>query len=169
MQLPTRRSEKLRSTKTVYDFHVTAEAMRAMQREIERLKKNDRPKAIAETQRTAEMGDFSENVAYQLAKARLRRINDRILTLEDRLKYAILIEDGPSRDGLVRIGSTVVLEAHGKKQTLQILGVQESNPTQGKISHLSPIGAALLGRKAGEKAVVNVGGKKIVYGIVEVN
>ncbi len=150
MQIPKRRGEAVRQLKEVHDRYLTREAMVRMQREHDRLRSVERPKAIEETQRTAEMGDFSENVAYQIAKANLRRINNRMTSITERLKQAILIESGVSKDGYARIGSVVVLKQGKETRTYEIVGAQETNPSKGRISHLSPLGKRLLGCTVGE-------------------
>ena len=100
------------------------------------------------------MGDLSENFGYQEAKARLRRINDRILALAERVASAIPIPSNAS-DGLVRIGSTVTLLSNGQEQVYEILGSQETNPLRGRISYLSPLGQGLMGRTTSDEVRVN--------------
>jgi len=153
MRLPTRQSEVLQSTKKVSDDFLSSAAIQRYKDELQNLLKNQRPPAIKEVQRTAEMGDFSENAAYQMAKGRLRQINYRITTLEEKLKSAIVIK--ASTSGRVSIGSIVTLEAGGKETVYEILGSQESDPLHGKISYLSPLGALLLNKIAGEKFLLN--------------
>ena len=164
MQLPKRPKEEMKRMNQTYDHHLTQDKIERLRRDLERLLKTERPEAIAETQRLAEMGDFSENVGYQVAKAHLRRINNRITSIEERLKSAIPIELG-SRDGRVHIGSTVVLESDGESRTYQILGSQETDPTRGRISHLSPLGSGLLGCVEGNEVELDSGK---VFKVVEV-
>lgn len=166
MRVPTRRGEKLNPREPV-DLHLTPQAVERMKRELERLIKVDRPTIIEDVQRTAQMGDFSENFGYQHAKAQLRRTNDRILTLEARIAHAIVI-DKTKNDGVVRIGSTVTVLTSQKAQTFEILGSLESNPFKGKISYRSPLGSALMGGRVGDKVDVEAGGKEIVYEIAAV-
>lgn len=138
-----------------------------LKKKLEGLKKS-RPQAAAEVARLAELGDFSENVEYQLAKGRLRSINNRILTLETQLNQAEIIEK-PRTSDIVGIGSTVVIERGEKEKTYQILGSSETDPTKGIISHTSPIGAALVGKKIGDKVkILLANGKEIEYKIIEI-
>ncbi len=134
------------------DRYLSTAAISRMQKKLERLKKTDRPAGIKEQQRTAEMGDFSENVAYQEAKWKLRRINSQIDSLEDKLAHAIPIESGASDQ--VRIGSTVILQSRDKELKYQIVGAQEANPAQGRISHKSPVGTSLLGKQISDHIVI---------------
>lgn len=169
MRLPQRKSEQLHQSKQVpEDRYLTASAIKRMKMEVEKLIKHERPAAAAEVRRLAELGDFSENAAYQMAKGQLRRINARITTLEERLKSAIPIVEGSGASGKVRIGSTVVLRSQNREFTFQILGSQETNPSRGFISYLSPLGSLLLRHAAGEMVVLKAGGKEVEYKIVEI-
>lgn len=155
MRIPTRRGEKERAALAEpEDHHLTPQAVSRLKRELEDLLQYKRPEAINEVRRLAEMGDFSENAGYQIAKATLRRINSRIDVLQQRLKTAVVIPIGPSADGRVRIGSTVELKKNDRTVSYQILGSLETNPSAGRISHRSPLGQALLGGTAGESVQV---------------
>lgn len=147
---------------------MTAEKVRRLKADLEDLERVQRPKAVEDLTKAREMGDLSENAAYTEAKARLGRIDGRVLSIKDRLKNAIIIETGADPSGKIRIGSTVVLMINGNRRTYQILGSQETNPAAGRISHLSPLGKALIDRRAGETVTVAANGRDIVYTIVEV-
>lgn len=115
--------------------------------------------AIAERIATARaFGDLSENQEYTDARAEQKNVENRIIEIEDILKNAKLIE-APQKSGNVTIGSTVVINMAGKEFTYTIVGPVEANPLEGKVSHESPIGKQLLGRKAGEEFDFN--GKKV--------
>ena len=155
MRIPKRRGEEERAALAEpMDRYLTSEKIARLKRELENLVSRERGEAAAEVRRLAEMGDFSENAGYQIAKATLRRINSRIDSLKERIKVAIPIESGPDDQGRVRIGSTVVLTTGDKQLTFEILGSQETSPSAGRISHLSPLGAALLGRKIADEVTV---------------
>ncbi|MBI4599258.1 GreA/GreB family elongation factor [Candidatus Uhrbacteria bacterium] len=169
MRLPTRKSEILRQVKEGdEDRYLTPASIECIKREIDDLVGRQRPEAAAEVRRTGEMGDFSENAAYQMAKGRLRQINGRVAKLEERIRYAIPIDTSSGGSGRVRIGSTVVLECGGKQVTYEILGSQETNPLKGRISYLSPLGVALMGHAAGDILTLEVGGNHVPYVIVDV-
>lgn len=167
MRLPTRRSEKDRQLRAETDHYLTPEAITRFTAELADLTKRQRPEAADEVFRTGQMGDLSENAAYQFAKMNLRRINARILSLGDRLKHAVPIARG-SQDGKIRVGSTVTLETHGQELTYEILGSNESNPARGRISHNSPLGKLLLGHRAGDSVTLSLPQAETVYRIVEV-
>ena len=127
--------------------------------------KNQQPESAAEVARLAEFGDFSENAEYQLAKGRLRGLNNRILLLENELNRAVIIR--PQKSNTVAIGQIVTIASgNNKEQTYQILGSTETNPHQGFISHASPLGSALLGRKVGEMVKVKFANQEVEYKIV---
>ncbi len=167
MRVPIRRSEVLAQSKKQSDAFLTPQAIKRMQDEIVRLEKNDRPEAAEELRRCAAMGDLSDNAAYSYAKMQLRRINSRILSLQEKIKYAVPITIG-SDDGRVRIGSTVTVETGGLQTTFEILGSQETNPLRGRISYLSPFGAALVGHKVGDCVTVISQKGDVKYTIVAV-
>lgn len=166
MRIPKRKPGKYAEEPA--DAHLTAAAIRQLKDELERLEKHVRPKAVEELRRTREMGDLSENFAYTAAKAKVGGLDHRIFSIKERLKQAILITPGAGPGGTVRIGATVEVEVGGKRKTYQITGSQETDPAGGRISHLSPLGAALMNRKAGDVAAVNLNGRTVEYKIIEV-
>jgi transcription elongation factor GreA len=117
--------------------------------------------------RLAELGDFSENVEYQLAKGRLRWINDRILKLEREINDAEIIAPNKKTD-TAQVGHTVTVECAGTTKTFQILGSSETRPEEGIISHTSPIGLALMGKRVGDVVKVKIGERQIEYKIKEI-
>lgn len=167
MRVPTRRGETLAQSKKQSDAFLTPAAMRRMRDELMRLEKDERPAAAEEVRRTAAMGDLSENAAYSYAKGQLRRINGRILSIQQRLANAIEIPDG-SADGRVSIGSTVTVEVGGREMKFEVLGSQETNPLRGRISYLSPLGKALMGHAAGDVVMVAAANGEVTYRIVTV-
>jgi len=169
MRVPTRRSEILAQTKKTSDAFLTPAAIQRMRDEIERLEKLERPVAAEELRRCAAMGDLSENAAYSYAKGQLRRINGRIDSLKLRVANAIPIEAGDGEDGIVRIGSRVVARSNGKETSFEIVGAQETNPLRGRISYLSPIGAAFIGKKTGETVHVATQAGGVEYQIIRVD
>src|SRR4030042_2133752 len=159
MQIPKRKSEK--NTQNDYDPHITSQRADEMRKELERLIKIARPRASNEVAEHAKLGDFSENAAYQMAKGKLRSINNRILILQDKLNNAIIIECVPSN--CLQLGSQVTVEVNGQRKIYTILGSQETNPQQGIISHLSPIGKALLGHKINDEVEIEINGQNLKY------
>lgn len=165
MQLPYRKPGKF--SQTPLDPFITEAKFNELNDKLARLKKS-RPHAAHEVARLAELGDFSENVEYQLAKRKLRGINDRILILENQLKHAevITVNTHTSR---VQLGNTVTLDAKGKQKIYQILGSTESSPEKGIISYQSPIGSLLMGKKIGETITVGSGTRQTTYTITRIS
>ena len=150
MQIPKRKSEEERRLSAKHEtLYLTATGIQNLKDELKSLEKA-LPHAISETQRTGQFGDFSENAAYQIAKGKLRYINNEILVINDKLKRAKLIEEGNS-SGIIKIGSTVIFKLGGKEKKYQIVGPAESDPEHGRISHISPLGSALIGHRAGDR------------------
>lgn len=163
MRVPTRRGEnKIKDD----DAYLTPAGIVELKKSLERLKLAQ-PRAIAEVVRTQAMGDLSENAAYTDAKGKLRGINNRIMELEHQLNRVVPITAGSS-DGTVRIGCTVTVLVVGKEKKFTILGSSETDPSSGRISYKSPVGAALMGHAKGEHVWVEANGKKVEYKIVDV-
>jgi transcription elongation factor GreA len=165
MQAPIRKYDKYPIVKI--DPHITTEKFRELETKLEKLKKVSRPREAEEVKRLALMGDFSENAGYQLAKGRLRGINQRILDIEDLLRRAEIIET-PGKDK-IGLGNSVTILSEGKTKTYQILGSVETNPLSGVISHNSPLGAALIGKRAGDLITVQLANKNKEYKILKID
>ncbi len=163
MQIPYRKPGKYSQMKP--DHFVTKAKLSELQKKLERLKKIQ-PEAAAEVARLAELGDFSENAEYQLAKGKLRGINNGILRLEHDIHQAVLIT--PQSNSAVAIGHTVTVEINGQTKTYHILGSTETDPTNGVISYLSPLGAILLGRCVGDCITHTVAGREKKYTILSI-
>ena len=135
---------------------LTAEGKKELEKELAELIKN-RP-AIAERIATARsFGDLSENEEYSSARNEQKVAEGRILEIQEILKNAKLIRGGKRTK--VDLGAHVVLSMSGRKVEYTIVGPTEANPLEAKISNESPIGKALLGRKADESFEFN--GKKV--------
>lgn len=166
MQVPKRRSEQ-NIKRDSGPFLLTAQALARLKMQLADLEKQ-LPFLISEVERTKGFGDFSENAAYQDAKATLRRTHSRIESIKDRIKRAEIIEQGPNTSGKVQIGSTVVLETNGKRHTFEILGPHEANPSTGRISDRSPLGQALLNHAVGDEVVLELRAGSVRYKIIEI-
>ena len=134
---------------------------------LKKLKDVSRPKLVQEVSRLAELGDFSENVEYQLAKGKLRWINAKILFLENQLKQAEIIKI-PTQFIIIQIGHKIIVEVNGDKKLYQILGSSEADPAKGIISYNSPIGCALIGCKIGDVIKIKPVNREMEYKIIEI-
>ena len=163
MRVPIRKSEK-QNIQPV-DLHITPEKFDELTASLARMKKS-RPKLAEEVKCLAEMGDFSENAAYQIAKGRLRGLNRRLDEIMYILNHAIIIKHSGS--DCVELGHTVTLEVNGRQTTYQILGSSETDPSRGVISHNSPLGAALLGKRVRERVTVALNSRTVTYTIKDI-
>lgn len=165
MRVPYRKPGKYSQIKS--DPLLTEGKFTELKNKLGKLKNFSQPRAIEDVKRLAELGDFSENVEYQIAKGRLRGINDSILKTENQLKHAVIITAQKQIDA-VQIGHKVTIESDKKAKTYQILGSSETNPQKGIISHHSPIGTALIGCKVGEIIKIKIDNKEVVYKIIKI-
>lgn len=164
MQTPKRKPGKYAGLKP--DPNITEEKYKSLKAKLDRLKKAQ-PHAISEVKRLALMGDFSENVAYQMAKGRLRGINQGILDIEDHLKRSEIIKKPKNKD-VVQLGHEVTVEFQGNEKTYLILGSSEVNPGKNVISNNSPLGAALFGKKLGDIVSVKTPKGEMKYEIIKI-
>ncbi len=165
MRVPIRKPGQYTHSKP--DRHITPSKLQEYKDELNKLERVIRPPAIAEVKRLADLGDFSENAEYQIAKGRLRGLNARILELEDAIKSVVVIKPGSST-GRIKIGSRVTVQMDGDQKTFQLLGSAESDPEKGIISHTSPIGAALMGKKEGNTFAIKIADKEVECTILKI-
>lgn len=126
---------------------LTKDGKAELEKELEELI-GQRP-AIAERIATARaFGDLSENEEYSSARAEQKQVENRILEIEEILKSAKIIRNA-SHDK-VSMGATVTVSISGKKNTYSVVGAVEADPLNGRISDVSPIGKALMGKKVGD-------------------
>ena len=132
--------------------YLTAEGLEKLKKELETLETVTRRELAEKLNYAISFGDLKENAAYHQAKEQQAFVEGRINYLENLLHSAQIIS-GKRQDGTVGIGSkvTIIEVGEDEEETYLIVGAAEANPSEGKISNQSPIGAALLGRKAGEK------------------
>lgn len=134
--------------------YLTKEGMNEMQERLHTLK-TARRREIADAIHTAkEQGDLSENAEYSSAKEEQSRIEQEIAELEMTIKNAHVVAK-PKTD-IIGIGNIVLLSCNGKESEYHIVGSNEANPMEGKISNESPMGQALIGVKAGETVHIPV-------------
>lgn len=148
MQIPRRKSElfKKRDDGPVY---LTESGLEHLREKLAHLKRK-LPEFIDDAQQAAALGDRSDSSEYREAKSLLRRTHRQILSIEDQIKRAVIIQSGPNSSGTIQLGSKVVLELGGERKTFEIVGPQETDPARGRISLKSPLGETLLGRKSGD-------------------
>ncbi len=169
MRLPKRRHELLRTyEEESAPVYLTAEGIRRLESELKRLETKDVKQAIEDVARTGAFGDRSENAEYQEAKHRLSRTHSRIFSIKERLKRVIVIRKPGKGASRIRLGSTVTLQLHDAQKVYQIVGPAESSPAQGRISHVSPLGAALLGKSINESVEIETAQGITRYTILQI-
>ncbi len=166
MRIPKRKGEEQNNHS--HDPFITKQKYNEIQEKINFLK-NKHPQLAEEVKRLAELGDFSENAEYQLAKGKLRGLNQKILELENNLNHSQII-NSPENNLSVQLGHTVTVLTNNKTKKYQLLGSNETNPSLGIISQNSPIGKALLGKKVGETFFIELrNGQKTIYQIIAID
>ena len=115
-------------------------------------------------------GDLSENAEYDEAKNEQSRIEAKIVEMENTLRNCIVIEDGDVNTDTVGVGNSVKVlnQTRKEEQTFTIVGANETNPREMKISSESPIGAGLLGKKVGQVVPVETPGGVIKLKVLEI-
>jgi transcription elongation factor GreA len=149
---------------------VTPEGYEAIRRELENLKRVARPENIRAIEEARAHGDLSENAEYAAAKDRQGFIEGRIGELEYKMaNLQVIHPDKLSKDRAL-FGSRVLLEnmETGQDVEYQLVGPDESDVEKGRISIVSPLGQALLGKKPGDELVVEVPGGKRAYELIEI-
>lgn len=149
---------------------ITKEGYAALKTELQLLKHVERPKNIAAIEEARGHGDLSENAEFDAAKDRQGFLEGRISELEFKLASAEVIDpDLLTKDRIV-FGSRVVLENvdTGEAVQYQLVGPDESDVEEGKISVTSPLGQAMVGKAPMEEVVFQVPGGQRMYEIVEI-
>lgn len=149
---------------------VTREGLEKLQAELSELTLQRRKEIAKKIKEAREQGDLSENAEYDVARDEQRAIEARIAELEAIVKNAEVIDTESIGEDIVNVGHTVRVknETTKREQTFQIVGSSEANALQGKISNESPIGRALLGKKKGQKVVVEAPVGELRFKILEI-
>lgn len=133
---------------------VTREGLERLREELDYLKNVRRPELAAIVAEARSHGDLRENSAYDVARHDQMMNERRIADLDTLFRNAVIVEDTPAANGAVGLGTTVTIDFDGEEERYTIVGAIEAKPTEGKISNVSPIGAALMGKRVGETAKV---------------
>lgn len=149
---------------------MTAEGHAALDAELKHLKTVERPAVIAAIAEARAHGDLSENAEYHAAKEKQSFIEGRVAELEDKLARAEVIDVSKLKGDKIVFGATVTLidVDTEKEATYRIVGEDEADIAEGKVSVSSPIARALIGKSVGDEAEVAAPGGARVYEIAEV-
>jgi transcription elongation factor GreA len=136
---------------------MTSEGYNRLQEELKRLKSVDRPAIIRAIAEARDHGDLSENAEYHAARERQGFIEGRVMELEDKIARAEVIDVSRLSGSIVKFGATVTLadEETDEEQIFQIVGEDEADVSQGRLSVTSPLARALIGKQIGESVEVS--------------
>ena len=149
---------------------ITRSGYENLQNELRQLKTVDRPNVIRAIEEARAHGDLSENAEYAAAKERQAFIEARVNELSFKLNNADIIDPEKLPKDRVVFASRVMLENvdTGEGVEYQLVGPEESDINQGRISIASPLGRAIIGRRPGDEIVLQAPGGKRVYELVEI-
>lgn len=148
-------------------YLLTKDGLEKLHKELDVLVNERRKEVIERIQEAVAHGDLSENADYAQAKEEQAFIEGRIQELEEMIKNAEIIQANNNRN-FVSIGSTVKLKANGQDRTYTIVGSNEANPAEGRISNESLVGQKLIGAKPGDRVEIRTPAGKALYEIIEI-
>jgi len=150
--------------------YLTEEGKIELEKELDKLLNVDRPALATKLKEAVDQGDLKENADYHDAKEQQAFVEGRIQRLENILRSAEIISSDGNSD-VVQIGSEVTIREDGMDddETYMIVGAAEANPSEGKISYESSVGAALIGHKKGDKVRVQTPSGEIIFKIRKIN
>lgn len=147
--------------------YLSQEGLDRLASELENLRTNVRPEVILRVKTARELGDLKENGDYEYARKEQSFVEGRIQAIEALIRTGVVVADAPTTEG-ARLGSTVVIETDGDKQTYVLVGSAEADASAGRISNVSPVGRALLGARAGDEVTVQLPNATVSYQVREV-
>lgn len=153
------------SMKTAY---VSEEGLEKLKSELNYLKTTKRKDIAGRIATAKELGDLSENAEYSDAKEEQGLVESRILELEETLRHVELVKK-PKKSTTVVIGTTVEVKSNDNTFSFEIVGSNEADPGNGKISNESPLGSALLDKKVGDTAEVKAPSGVTQYTITKIS
>ena len=150
---------------------MTAEGYGRLEEELKRLKTVERPDVIKSISAAREHGDLAENAEYHAARERQRFIEGRVRELQDKLGRAEVIDVSKLSGKEIKFGATVTLadEETDEKKTYQLVGADEADVNNGRLSITSPVARALIGRGIGDSVHVNTPNGGRSYEIMKIN
>jgi len=149
---------------------MTVDGFRLLKEQLRLLKEVERPKNVRDIEEARSHGDLSENAEYHAAKERQGQLDAQIKMCEDRVGRAEVIDPTKLSGDRVVFGATVHLEDVDNDATVvyQIVGEEEADPRQGRISFSSPVARALIGKRIGDTAIVVTPGGRREYEVTDV-
>ena len=132
--------------------YLSQEKFDELTEELEHMKTTRRREIAEQLEYARSLGDLSENAEYEEARNLQAATEDRIRVIEEQLAHARIIDQGKGKGNAVNLGSFATIQRVGEKEehTYEVVGSAEANMQERKISHLSPLGSALMGKKKGD-------------------
>ena len=147
----------------------TQEGFAKLKEEYERRTKVDRERIVAAIAEARSFGDLSENAEYDAARNDQAKNEARIHELEFLIQHAVVVDDSAVDSSVVGLGSLVKVEKNGEELEYKIVGSNEANPFENKISDMSPVGRALIGSKAGDVVKVEAPARVLEMKVLHVS
>ncbi len=150
--------------------YLTVEGAEKIKAELAELKGPRRTELAQRLRSAIQMGDLSENADYHKAKEDQGFLEGRIKELEYVLHNAVIVDISEVSRDSVQVGTRITIQEEGEEpETYLMVGANEADPRNGRISNESPIGQALFGKKIGETAIANTPGGQIHFKILKID
>ncbi len=148
---------------------LTKEGLEKLKKELETLVNVKRPEVVERLASSRKTGDMTEESEYTQAKQELVFIDGRIDELQEVINRVMMIDQGHNNCQEVKLGCKITVKNANKEHIFHLVGEWEADPAQAKISHQSPLGQSLLGKKIGDKVAVEAPAGKVVYTIIKID
>lgn len=148
---------------------LTKEGLEKLKKELDTLVNVKRPEVVERLASSRKTGDMTEESEYTQAKQELVFIDGRIDELQEVINRAVMIGEDHNHCQEVKLGCKVTVKNASKENVFHLVGEWEADPSVAKISHQSPLGQSLLGKKIGEKVAVEAPVGKVVYTIIKID
>ena len=151
------------------ETYLTKAGLEKLKEEFKALQKQ-RVALLEEINKAAAMGDLRENAEYHAAKERLQHVSTRLAELDGKLGHVRIIDDLEVAEGEARVGASVTLKDLQTKEefTYRLVGPDEADPFNGKLSIASPLGKSMLGKKAGEQFTLSLPKSIVPYKVIKI-
>lgn len=152
-------------------FYISREALDKMKEELHELKSEKRPELARLISEARDFGDLKENAEYHAAKEKMALLEDKITQLEEKIRRARVIDPKQISGDHVALYTTVVMKDLKRNQEVSytLVSQEESDFRHFKISVVSPVGKALLGKKVGEVVDIKVPAGLLKYEILDIS
>ena len=149
--------------------YITPAGYARLEAELQHLLKVERPEVVKVVSWAAALGDRSENADYIYGKKRLREIDKRLRFLTKRIGYAQIVDPTQQPHDKIYFGATVVVsDQDGEEHTYTIVGMDEIDPAKGRVSWISPLAKALLGKEEGDTVTVRTPAGEQTLDVLEI-